>query len=181
MAASPFIYQKFKYCPACGAEYRVEGGNVAAAEPTQLKCSQCQFIFYIDPHTCNGVIIENDVGEILLVRRKLEPHKGTWDVPGGFVEQGETLEESVIRELQEELSVKVDNIAYITSMADVYEHGGVIVRTICFIMSARIASGTLKAADDVSAYAFFKKEDVLKQNIGFTGVRRAFEIYLEAA
>ena len=54
-----------------------------------------------------GAVILNDVGEILLLLRKKEPEKGTWSIPGGKVEFFEELEETIMREVGEELGVSI--------------------------------------------------------------------------
>jgi len=56
-----------------------------------------------NPGVTADLIVENEKGEILLIRRKHEPFKGKWALPGGFLEYGkETLEECGVRELEEE-------------------------------------------------------------------------------
>ena len=53
-----------------------------------------------------GAIVVKDNDEILLVKRKFEPSKGKWSIPGGLVEVGEKLEDAVLRELEEETGIK---------------------------------------------------------------------------
>lgn len=55
---------------------------------------------------------------VLLVKRKNEPFKGQWVLPGGFVDDGESLETSAIRELQEETSLKMDNLNQLKAYGD---------------------------------------------------------------
>src|SRR3989344_4600239 len=78
---------EYSFCPKCGSKADKKLHNL-------LICPNCQYNFYINPSPTNGLIIENSKGEILLVKRKLEPKKGYLDVAGGLVEPGESLEES---------------------------------------------------------------------------------------
>ncbi len=76
---------EFKFCPKCGGEVEQKGKNL-------LVCKSCGFNFYQNPKLCNAVILENPAGEVLLVKRFMEPRKGFWDLPGGFVDLDETIE-----------------------------------------------------------------------------------------
>jgi len=58
-----------------------------------------------------GAVIINDKSEILLLKRLKEPEKGCWTIPGGTVEFGETIEEAIIREIEEEIGVKIEIIS----------------------------------------------------------------------
>src|SRR3989339_1320440 len=101
----------FIYCPNCQTK-------LVTKHERLIDCKKCDFVYYLSPAMTNGAIIENNKGEILLVKRKINPKKGFWDTPGGFVEYHETLEQSIIREVKEELSVKISNLKYICSQAD---------------------------------------------------------------
>jgi 8-oxo-dGTP diphosphatase len=57
-----------------------------------------------------GAVIVNDSGEILLLKRMKDPEKGYWSIPGGTVEFGETIEETIIREVFEEIGVTIEII-----------------------------------------------------------------------
>ena len=54
-----------------------------------------------------GALIHDEGGRVLLIRRKFEPNKGRWSLPGGLLETGESLEEGVLREVREELGIGV--------------------------------------------------------------------------
>ena len=57
------------------------------------------------PTTVDAVIIER--GSILLVKRRIDPYRGLWAIPGGFVEEGETVEQAAAREAFEETGVRI--------------------------------------------------------------------------
>lgn len=101
------MMDKFKFCPHCAApvEYK------PVPDDTQLRhvCTQCQVIHYLNPKIVTGVLpIFGD--QVLLARRAIEPRKGHWNVPAGYMENGETIEDGAQRELQEEANAKVKNI-----------------------------------------------------------------------
>lgn len=89
-----------QYCPKCG-----HAGFVVNDERSK-KCEKCGFTFYLNCATAvAGVIMKGE--SLLLTRRAEEPYKGMWDLPGGFVEFDETPEEALVREVKEELSLKI--------------------------------------------------------------------------
>jgi 8-oxo-dGTP diphosphatase len=56
---------------------------------------------------CVGAVVQDDAGRLLLVRRGREPNRGSWSLPGGRVEPGETPAEAVVREVREETGLVV--------------------------------------------------------------------------
>ena len=75
-------------------------------------------------------LIRNAKGEILVARRGKEPAKGTLDLPGGFVDNYETGEEAVAREVMEETGLKVDEVKYLFSLPNIYPYSGIVVHTL---------------------------------------------------
>ena len=108
---------KYKYCPKCAGELHEE------IPEALFVCTQCMFHFYFSPKPCNAVILEKG-DQILLVRRKYDPQKGFWDLPGGFVDPFESIEESATREIKEELGLDIPatNFRYLISTPDRYEY-----------------------------------------------------------
>ncbi len=91
-----------------------------------------------------GVVIRDDEGRILLIRRGREPGKGLWAVPGGKVEWGETMREAARREAREETGLEVD-IGDIVWVGEVIEESYHIV----LIDFAGVATGgDVMASDD---------------------------------
>jgi ADP-ribose pyrophosphatase YjhB (NUDIX family) len=68
-------------------------------------CTKCETIFYRNPLPVAASVVLNDDREVLLVKRKNEPHKGMWCLPIGFAELGETIGEAAQRELKEETGI----------------------------------------------------------------------------
>ena len=64
-------------------------------------CTTCGFIDYVNPRIVTGSVV-HDGDRILLCRRAIDPRKGFWTLPAGFMEQGESVEESARREAREE-------------------------------------------------------------------------------
>jgi len=101
--------------------------------------------------TVDGIIIKD--GMILLVKRKNDPFKGKWALPGGFVEYGEKTEDAVAREVLEEtgLTTTVDKTIGVYSDPNRDPRG----HTITVVYKLDIKGGELKSGDDASDAKFF--------------------------
>ena len=100
--------------------------------------------------TVDGVIIKN--GKILLVKRRNEPFKGKWALPGGFVEYGETVEKAVLREVKEEtgMDAKIKKLVGVYSDPARDPRGHTI--SIVFLLEGE---GDAIAGDDAIEAKFF--------------------------
>lgn len=74
----------FRYCPRCGSS-RFEEHNEKAK-----KCRDCGFVYYFNSCSATVALILNSRNELLVTRRAKEPAKGTFDLPGGFIDMYET-------------------------------------------------------------------------------------------
>lgn len=164
---------EYSFCPKCGNKSDKKAHNL-------LICPSCGFNFYINPAPTSGLIIENSKGEILLVTRKFEPKKGFLDVAGGFVESGESLEESTIREAKEELGVDIKDVKYFGSYQDEYLYQGINIKTLGFILTAKLLDEhNLKPADDVEEIIFFPKDQIPFEKIAFESIKQGLSDYLK--
>jgi ADP-ribose pyrophosphatase YjhB (NUDIX family) len=93
-----------KFCSACGqpVELRVPEGDARL----RFVCSSCGTVHYQNPRIVAGCVVECQ-GRILLCRRAIEPRRGYWTNPAGFMEIGESLHAAAARETLEEALAEV--------------------------------------------------------------------------
>ena len=113
----------WRWCPRCRAELR---GDAARVE-----CPDCGFVCYASSKPTAGALVEDGEGRLLLARRAREPFKGRWDIPGGFLEEGESPLEGLRREA-----------------------------TLNLYWTARALSGDPQPADDVDELRWFAADEL---------------------
>ncbi len=161
------LNQAYKYCPNCGTK--------AEQKQRYLHCPNCGHDLYFNPKPCTAVVLVDEKGEYLLVRRAVEPGKGKLDAPGGFVEQDETFEENAAREIKEELgiNVKPEDLVYITSTTEPYPFQGVDYPTIAVVFVAKFPAGAKpKPADDVASFEFFQPSKIPADEFAFEAMKK---------
>ncbi len=106
--------------------------------------------------TTDGAILEDN--KILLIKRKNEPFKGKWALPGGFIEYGERVEDAVVREVFEETGI----ITAIKDLVGIYSDPNRDPRghIITVVYQLNMKGGVLKAEDDAADAKFFKINDL---------------------
>ena len=162
-----------KYCPRCGCNKfnTLNGGR-------SFQCEECQFNYYLNNSAAVACIISDSEGRLLLCRRAIEPSKGLWDLPGGFVEPMETAEEAVVREIREELNVEVEKSEYLTSFPNEYVFSGLSVFTLDLAFVCEIDSYTqLTPRDDVSDIEFVKPSEIKMDELCSDSMRNIINYY----
>lgn len=112
----------FDYCPSCGSR-AVSFDNVK-----KFICKDCSFTYFHNVAAAVAAILEYDQ-KVILIRRAKEPGKGKLDLPGGFADPDETVEDALRRELKEELGIDAGTLQYIGSYPNRYIYKGVPYRT----------------------------------------------------
>jgi len=162
-----------RYCLVCGTRLR----PVREHGRTRRRCPKCGWTFYDNPVPAAVALVERG-DRVLLVRRARPPYAGTWDLPGGFLEAGETPERGLRRELREELGLEVQRPRLMGFATDRYGPGGFPVLTVIYAVTA--GAGRLRIADDVSGARWVPKGRVPFGTIAFRGLRRFLRRALSA-
>ena len=115
---------------------------------------------YANPHATASAVVQDDAGRILLGRRAGEPEAGKWDLPGGFLEEGEHPLDALLRELREETGVEIEPLELVAIELDVYGDGPEAPSTLTLYWTARPLSGDPEPADDVSELRWFGPEEL---------------------
>ena len=164
----------FKFCPRCGSERFVEHNTKAKV------CRQCGFQYYHNSSAAvAGFIISSNGQELLLCTRAKNPYKATLDLTGGFVDNEETAEEAICREIKEELNLDVTKATYLFSLPNTYPYSDFTVHTLDLFFLVEIANiENLKCADDVSDAQFISFKNIDINAIGLSSVKKAVNKFL---
>lgn len=134
-------------CPRCGAPIR----RVKRPTRREIACPRCRFLMFDYPRACVGFIVLRGE-EVLVLRRAHLPRRGWLDLPGGFLEAGESPEAGARRELLEETGLSVGKADWLGLYWDRYflrGFGG--FPTLNFYWVARWRSGEPRAMDDAAS------------------------------
>lgn len=142
------------YCSHCG-------GSVASQIPAgdnrpRFVCMECQTIHYQNPRIVAGCLPVWQE-QVLLCRRAIEPRRGYWTLPAGFMENGETMQQAAARETLEEACAVVHRLQLYTLFDTAAQVSGRLLRRsaktrVEAMMTAGVSLSGV--ADRVAAYAF---------------------------
>ena len=150
---------EYAFCPKCGGHLETH----LVEERERLVCRVCGFIFYQNSKPCVTVLILRQ-NNVLLAQRAIEPFKGYWDLPGGFLEAGEAPEAGAHREVLEETGLEIELTELLGLFIGRYGTGGFPTLNICYV--ANVIGGQARAQSDVEALTWFPLT-ALPQQIAF--------------
>ena len=146
------ILDGWRHCPRCASALRQEDERV--------ECGACGFRHYASSLPTAAAFVLDDDGRILLARRAYEPDAGKWDVPGGFLEEGEDPVAGLRRELREEAGIEVEVGDFVGAFTDTYGDAHEANHVLNLVWEARIAKGEPTPNDDVSELRWFPKDAI---------------------
>jgi len=165
----------FKFCPNCKSE------DFSFENVFKFQCNSCDFVLYHNIAAAVAVIIKHD-DKILFTVRNVDPDKGKWDLPGGFIDPNENAEEAACRELKEELGIDLStkDLKYITTSPNNYLYRNVPYRTMDIFYEYEIHSNQIciAAQDEISELIWVTKKQIQLDKIGFVSIRKVIENYL---
>jgi len=142
----------------------------AGDDKERLVCNGCGFVNYVNPKIVVGAVTEWD-GKILMCRRAIEPRKGFWTLPAGFMEEGETTEQGAMREAREEANADLE----ILSLLAVYSIPR--ISQVQLMYKARLCSPNVSAGVESLEVAFFDWDEIPWNEIAFPSVVWALNHY----
>ncbi len=165
---------KFQYCPVCGSKH-FEINNFKSK-----KCKDCGFTYYANPSSATVALILNENNELLVVRRKNDPAKGTLDLPGGFVDMDETGEEGMIREVKEETDLDVISVDYLFSIPNLYRYSDMIIHTLDMFFKCKVKDlSKVTALDDAAEYQWIPLDKVNVEEFGLLSIKEGLTRFLK--
>lgn len=164
----------FSYCPKCGAQ------NQKKHAP--FICENCSYRHYFSPKPAVAILIKNEKGELLLSRRNIEPHRGTLELPGGFVDPDETFEDAIQREVFEELGLTIEkkDLSYFTSVVGDYVYQDILYKVVfpVYMLTLKECPVFSKDEKEIQEIKFFPIKDIDPDQIGLMGDREAIRQYI---
>jgi 8-oxo-dGTP diphosphatase len=157
-----------RYCPHCGhaLEERL------AFDRLRPVCPACGFIHFRNPKVGVSVLVEAN-GQVLLVRRAIDPGLGKWCLPSGFVEWDESPQAAAIRECAEETGLAVAILELMDAVHYTADFRGAGVN---LTYRAQVTGGVLQPGDDAEAARFFTPAELPPAGeIAFASHRQALE------
>ncbi len=164
----------FQYCPKCSSD------SLTSTSIKSFTCSKCGFVFYLNVAAAVAALITDDSGKLLVSVRNYEPAKDTWDLPGGFVDANETIEECLSREIMEEFSINLDEIKYFCSFPNTYKYGGVTYSTIDLAFICKVKNfNKVKLSDEIKSHLILDTNEIEIDKFGLDSIKKIVSLYLK--
>lgn len=167
---------EYRFCPYCGQGLVVRE-RFGQARPT---CSACGFVYFCDPKVA-VIALVTWRDRVLLIRRGVEPMKGKWALPGGYMDAGEMPQGALTRELREEVGVDAAG----GELLDIFPMAGpgVVSRGIVLAFGVALVSDhapSLHSQDDALEAAWFRVAD-LPVDLAFDSTHVLLERWRDSA
>lgn len=159
-----------KYCQFCASpvEYKVPDGD----NRLRAVCSACDHIHYENPKNVVGCLLEWH-GKVLLCKRDIEPRRGYWTLPAGFMENEETTLDGAAREVREEACAECDGLRLFA----IYNLPR--ISQVYLMFFGRLRNGEAKAGEETQEVGLFSQQDVPWDELAFPVVTETLTRYFE--
>jgi ADP-ribose pyrophosphatase YjhB (NUDIX family) len=134
----------------------------------QPVCSRCEFVFYLHPKVAAATLPVSR-GRVLLTRRAIEPSRGRWTFPGGYVDWGEDVRAAARRETIEEVGLAVR----LGPLLGLYSYPGASVVVVVYLAEVPEGVHPVANVDEVLEVAYFPPDDVPWDALAFPSTRDA--------
>ncbi len=158
-----------RFCGRCGQS--LIWADVPGDDRQRLVCRQCDTVHYLDHKVAACSVVPMD-GGVVLVRRSIQPGRGMWVIPGGFVESDETVPEAAARETWEEAGLEVD----VEDLVGVYSYRDSII--VVVVYTARVTAGVLEAGPECLEARVFPENRLPWEDLAFRTSRDALSDWL---
>ncbi len=156
------------YCSRCGRE--VERKIPPGDNRERFVCGHCGAIHYQNPRIVTGCLpVWND--RVLLCRRAIEPRRGHWTLPAGFLEAGETIDAGAVRETWEEARARVEIQGLYTVFSVPH------ISQVHMFFRARLADGHYAPGDESLDVRLFEEDGVPWEDLAFPVVTKTLRHY----
>lgn len=167
------IENAFAYCPRCGTT-NPEPGAIP------FHCKNCEFSFYFGPVAAVGALIIDEQDRMLLVRRARDPGKEKWGLPGGFVDRGESAEQALAREIEEETQLALNDYELFLTGPNRYTFCGVTADVIdlFYLCHVKTTVPVRLAPSELCEFRWCVPDHAILNNMAFESNRIAIEHWL---
>lgn len=166
----PIRHDRYRFCPACGAPLAPR--SLRPDEPARLVCTACTGVVYLDPKVVTCVILEID-GKILLMRRKRPDDSEKWLLPGGYVDEGEPVEQAAVREIREEVNLDIT----LDGLVGVFSYAG--WPPVIIVYSAHLDHAEPRPGEEAEDLGLFTREEIPWDKLPFPSTRDALKAYID--
>lgn len=162
----PEFHEEMNFCRRCGTKLTALGGPA-------YRCENGHRLFVNTNPAATALVVRGD--EVLVVERSVDPGKGMLDIPGGYCDYGERLQDTFARELREEVGLEPEDYSepeYALSTIDAYEYDGEVRPIMGVVFKVHMRTDKQpKAGDDAANARFVPIRDVNLSQVYFPGIR----------
>lgn len=164
------MIRAIRYCPDCGSDH-IAWRVPADDDRERHVCDTCGHVHYQNPRNVAGCIVEH-AGRVLLCRRAIEPRRGFWTLPAGFMENHETVEQAAARETREEARAEPVDLALYTVFS--LPH----ISQVYFLFRATSADGAASPGPESLDVGWFAEGEIPWDELAFPMIREGLRLYL---